>query len=266
MLALRLRALVPVLLAVGLSVSVVGSLGAPLLPSMAVDLHASASSVQWALTATVLVGAVASPLTGRLADGPHRTTVIVTCLACVVLGGVVAALADSVATLVAGRAMQGMGLAVMPLTMAAARAHLPESRSPRVIAALSVAGAAGVGLGYPITGLVAERFDVAGAFWFGALLSAVAFALAFLLPRPERATSVARPDLAGAALIGAAVVMILLGLEKAPDWGWLAQRTLAFESVGVALVGTWIWHELRVPNPLVDLRLLRHRAVMTANV
>src|SRR4051812_18149600 len=152
------RAFVAGLLAIGMVVSVISSLGAPLIPTLAHDLHASLSATQWSLTATLLVGAVASPLVGRLGDGPHRRRTLLVCLALVTVGGAIAALAGTLAVVVAGRALQGLGLALMPLTMAAARDHLAPRRAGEVIALLSVIAAVGVGLGYPITGLIAEHF------------------------------------------------------------------------------------------------------------
>src|SRR3954463_4761165 len=88
------RGYVPALLGIGLVVSVISSLGAPLIPTIAEEMHASLSATQWSLTATLLVGAVASPLVGRLGDGPHRRTVLLVCLGLVTLGGVTAALAQ----------------------------------------------------------------------------------------------------------------------------------------------------------------------------
>src|SRR3954463_13994686 len=143
----RARGYVPALIAIGLVVSVISSLGAPLIPTIAGDLHASLSATQWSLTATLLVGAVASPLLGRLGDGPHRRRVLVSALAVVTAGGALAALATSLPVLVAGRAMQGLGLALVPLTMASARDPLPLNRANSTIAVLSVVGAVGVGLG-----------------------------------------------------------------------------------------------------------------------
>ncbi len=123
----RHRAFVPVLLFLGGVVSIVSSLGAPLIPRLAERLHTSLSSAQWALTATLVVAAVASPLVGRLGDGRHRRRVILICMALVVIGGALAAATHALAPLIAGRALQGLGLALMPLTMAAAREHLPPS-------------------------------------------------------------------------------------------------------------------------------------------
>ncbi|MGX6447822.1 MFS transporter [Patulibacter sp. S7RM1-6] len=261
------RAFVPGLLFIGTVVSIISSLGAPLIPTLAADLHASLGSAQWSLTATMLVGAVASPVVGRLGDGPWRREVLLLCLACVTAGGVLAALAGSLGILVAGRALQGMGLALMPLTMASARDALAGDRAPRVIATLSVITAVGVGLGYPLTGLIAERLDVAAAFWFGAITSALAFLVALaIVPSTRHRPSPGRTDVPGAVLVGAGLLALLVALEKGADWGWGSGTTVVLLVLAVAFLGAWTRHELRTAEPLVDLRLLRHRAVLTANV
>jgi MFS family permease len=267
MASFRQRAFVPVLVFVGLVVSVVSSLGAPLIPTIARELHVSLASAQWSLTATLVVAAVASPLVGRLGDGRHRRTVILGCLAGVVAGGVLAAIANSLLVLVAGRALQGLGLALMPLTMASAREHLAPQHAGRVIALLSVVGAAGVGLGYPITGLIADRGGVSDAFWVGSFVCLVALVLgAIVIPAPQAAGRSRTVDMAGALIIGLGLVALLIGLEQAPTWGWGAPRTLALLAIGLALLAVWARHELAITDPLVDLRLVRHRAVLTANV
>lgn len=265
--AVRERAFVPGLLFIGTVVSIISSLGAPLIPTIARDLGASLGSAQWSLTATMLVGAVASPVVGRLGDGPWRREVLLLCLGSVFVGGVLAALAGTLPVLVAGRALQGMGLALMPLTMAAARDGLSRDRAPSVIATLSVITAVGVGLGYPLTGLIADALDVSAAFWFGAITSGSAFVVALLMvPSTRSAPRQPRIDLVGAALAAVGLVALLVGLEKGADWGWGAPRTIACVAVAVVVLVAWASFELRTHDPLVDLRLLRHRAVLTANV
>lgn len=263
----RARVFVPGLLFIGTVVSIISSLGAPLIPTLARDLNASLGSAQWSLTATMLVGAVASPVVGRLGDGPWRREVLLLCLACVTAGGVLAALAGSLSVLVVGRALQGMGLALMPLTMAAARDALAADRAPRVIATLSVITAVGVGLGYPLTGLIAEHLDVSAAFWFGAITSGLAFLIALaIVPSTRNRPSPGRTDVVGAALAAVGLVALLVALEKGADWGWASGTTLGLVAVAVVVLALWTVHELRTTEPLVDLRLLRHRAVLTANV
>ncbi|MBA2517024.1 MAG: MFS transporter, partial [Solirubrobacterales bacterium] len=95
MTTVRERFYVPSLVGIGLVVSVVSSLGAPLIPRIARSLDAGLSATQWSLTSTLLVGAVASPVVGRLGDGPHRRRVLLVCLATVTAGGVIAALAGT---------------------------------------------------------------------------------------------------------------------------------------------------------------------------
>jgi MFS family permease len=265
-LAPRPRPLVATLLFVGSVVSIISALGAPLIPSIAEQHGASLSSAQWSLTVTMLVGAVASPIVGRLGDGRHRRTVVLACLGTVLAGCVLAAVASSLTALVAGRALQGVGLALIPLTMAAARDGLPPDRAPRVIALLSVIAALGVGVGYTATGFIADRASLSAAFWAGAVMTAAALALAAAVFPPSAADTPRRPlDVAGAALIAGGLVALLVGIEKAPDWGWASATTLGFLAVAVVLLSAWTRHEQRVDDPLVDLRLVRHRAVLTAN-
>lgn len=263
---LRERAFVATLLFVGSVVSIISSLGAPMIPSIAQRLDVELSSAQWSLTATMLAGAVASPIVGRLGDGRHRRTVLLACLGAVLAGCVLAATTTSLAALVAGRALQGVGLALIPLTMAAARDTLPAGRAAGVIATLSVVAAIGVGLGYPITGFIAEHADVAAAFWFGAAMAALALALAALVIPRAPADVPRRPlDVVGAALIGAGLVGLLVAIEKGPDWGWGTPRTLGLLAAALLVISAWTRYELRIADPLVELRLVRRRAVLTAN-
>jgi MFS family permease len=263
----RERAFVPVLLFVGAVVSIVSSLGAPLIPRIAERLHTSVGNAQWALTATVLVAAVSSPLVGRLGDGRHRKNVMILSMGIVVVGGALAAMATALPLLILGRAFQGLGLALMPLAMASAREHLPAERSGRVIAALSVVAAAGVGLGYPITGLLADHGGVAVAYWVGTGVSALALALAWIVvPAPEQTGESHALDLPGAAIVGVGLVSLLIALDKAADWGWGSPRVIVMIVVGLLLLGLWALYELRITDPLVDLRLIKRRPVLTANV
>ena len=162
----------------GMVVAVVSSLGAPLIPSIAVDYNVSVGGAQWSLTIALLVGAVTAPILGRLGDGPQRRNVMLGTLGLVMLGSILAALPLSYAWLLVGRGMQGVGLGLMPLAMTLARDHLPAARSRGTVAILSITASAGVGLGYPLTGLFADTWGFHAPFWFGAAISGLALILA----------------------------------------------------------------------------------------
>ncbi|SFO72475.1 Major Facilitator Superfamily protein [Geodermatophilus dictyosporus] len=259
------RALVATLVFVGTVVAVISSLGAPLVPAVAAATGAALPDAQWSLTVTLLVGAVATPVVGRLGDGPHRRRVVLAVLAVVTLGGVLAALPLGLGWLVAGRALQGVGLGLTPLAIATAREALAGERSRATIAALSVTVVTGVGLGYPLAGLVAEAGGVGAAFWAGAAVSAAALAAAAaVLPAPAAAPR-RRLDVVGAVLLGAGLGGLLLALGEAETWGPASPRLWALAAAALAALALWVAWELRTPEPLVDLRLARGRVALTAH-
>ncbi|MGW7246871.1 MFS transporter [Streptomyces decoyicus] len=108
------RLLVPALLFIALVVAVVGSLGAPLITSVAGEFGVSLATAQWTLTAPLLVGAIATPVLGRLGAGPRRRQVILATLAIVVAGSLLAVVPPSFGWLLAGRVAQGAGLGLTP--------------------------------------------------------------------------------------------------------------------------------------------------------
>jgi MFS family permease len=259
------RALVPVLLYLGMLVAVISSLGAPLIPAIAAANDVSLTSAQWSLTITLLVGAVATPVIGRLGDGPRRRTVVLVVLAVVLLGSVLAALPLGLGWLIAGRALQGLGLGLTPLAIATARTALTGERSRSTVAALSVTVAAGVGLGYPLTGLIAELGGVHAAFWFGSGAAALALGAAAVVYPPSPAAPARRLDVAGAVLLGLGLATGLLALGEGEGWGWGSPAVLALVAVAVASLSGWAWWQLRADAPLVDLRLARGRTAGTAH-
>src|SRR3954451_22818896 len=116
----RSHLLQPTLILVGLIVAVMSSLGAPLIPSIAADSHVSLSTADWLLTITLLTGALVTPVMGKLSDGPRQKRVVTVSLAVVLAGSVLAACTSTFALLVVARAMQGVGLGLLPVTMAIA--------------------------------------------------------------------------------------------------------------------------------------------------
>ena len=261
----REAALVPTLVTVAALVSIVSSLGAPLVPVIARTDHVSLSTGQWLLTAALLTGALSTPVMGRLSDGPHQRRVVFVALGLAFSGCVLAAVSDTFTVEVIGRALQGFGLGLLPVTMAIARSHLAAFRVPRVVATLSITGAVGLGLGYPLTTVVADALGFHAAFWFGAIAIACALVVAaVVLPAYDVAT---RPfDVFGATTLTVAVIGLTVVLSEASSWGWTSGRTTGIFLAVVVAVVLWVLHELRTSDPLIDLRQIRHRQVLMADV
>jgi len=261
----RLSALVPVLTFTTMVVALISSLGAPLLPSISRHLHVPLSTAQWSLTATLLVGAVSAPIMGRLGDGPWRRETMIGGLMIVTIGSVIAALATSLAPLVLGRAFQGVGLGLVPLTMAAARDHLPRERIQPAIALLSVCVAAGVGIGYPISGLIADGPGIQAAFWFGAVVSGLALACVIAVVPSSRSNPKSPLDVVGAILMTVGLICLLLAIAEGNNWGWNSAAEIGLFLGAAVLLAIWVWQQLHTRFPLVELRLLRHPAVLTSD-
>jgi MFS family permease len=243
---------------------VISSLGAPLIPAIARATHESISRTQWTLTATLLVGAVTSPVFGRLGDGPRRREALLGGLTTVVAGCMTAALTHDLLVLVVGRSLQGAGLGLLPLAMAVACDDLPSERAGPTIALLSVRAAAGVGVGYPVSGLIADQLGLAAGFWFGAMMSTGALAWAVVNVPSSRGRAQAPLDIVGAGLLSLALISLLVAIAQMDTWGPGAELPL-LAAAGLLLV-TWLTHQLHTTAPLVQLRLLLHPTVLTCNV
>ena len=258
--------LMPSLVGIAAMMSIIGSLGAPLIPTIAAANHVTLSAAGWILTGTLLTGALATPVMGRLADGPHQRRVLLVALAIVFLGSVLAAVSQNFDELVVGRGLQGLGLGLLPVTMAVARSNLPSSQAARTIAMLSITAAVGVGLGYPLTSLIAEKFDYHAAFWFGAIMIGLAFAVVWFVI-PKNPNNPSHPfDFVGAITIDVAVVALLVLLAEGEVWGWTSPKSLILLIGGIVVLVSWAFHQLHVSDPIVNLRQLRIRPVLTADI
>jgi predicted MFS family arabinose efflux permease len=259
------RPLVPVLVFIALVVAVVGSLGAPLITSVAGAFDVSLAAAQWTLTGPLLVGAIATPVLGRLGGGPRRRQVILGALAAGVAGGLLTVLPLPFGWLLAGRMVQGAGLGLTALMMGVARDHLPAARSGPAIAVLSVASTVGVGVGYPLAGLVTEVAGLRAAYGVGLAVTAVALVAAWwAVPRPPAGRPSA-VDVPGAVLLGGGLLALLLVISQTAVWTDEPALAGALLVVAAGLIGAWVRHERRCASPLVDLALLRNPAVAGAD-
>jgi predicted MFS family arabinose efflux permease len=260
------RLLVPSLMFIALVVAAVGSLGAPLITSVATTFGVSLDSAQWTLTITLLSGAVATPVLGRLGAGPHRRTTILATLAVVVAGSVLTVCPLPFAWLLAGRAAQGVGLGLTALMMGVARDHLSQDRGAATIALVSVASTIGIGVGYPLAGLLTELGGVRAAYGLGLFVTAIAFLAAWRsVPAAPEGRS-ARVDITGAFLLAGGLFLVLFLASETSLWSRHLGLAVVLAAAAVLLLCVWTVFELRSKSPLIDVRAVRHRAVAGANI
>lgn len=267
----RERLLLVTLVAITVVSSVVSSLGAPLVPSIAEKYDTDLATAQWVLSITLLAGAVSAPLLGRLGQGRSQRPAVLISLAIVLLGCVLSAVSAATGVggllvMVIGRALQGVGLGLIPVGMAIARIHISPARRPLALAVLSVAMVAGAGLGYPITGWVAAHGGLASAYWLGVALTVLTLGLAAVVVPPGIEAQSVRLDAVGAVLLSLAMIATLLAVSRGNVWGWTAPITVTLGLLGPLGLAVWVVRSLRVAQPLVDLRLSSRPGLLAPNL
>jgi MFS family permease len=262
----RANLVVAVLALAGITVSLMQTLVIPLIPALPGLLHASAADATWAITATLLAGAVATPTMGRLGDMYGKRRMLLVSLGALVAGSTIGALSDTLVPMVAGRALQGLAAGVIPLGISIMRDELPAERLGSATALMSASLGVGGALGLPAAALLAENADWHALFWTAAGLGVVVTALVVALVPESPVRTGGRFDVPGAAGLSIALVCLLLAISKGADWGWGSAATLGLIATAVVVLLLWGRWELRTRQPLVDLRTTARRQVLLTNI
>ncbi|MDV6270854.1 MFS transporter [Rhodococcus globerulus] len=249
----------------GTAVSLQQTLVLPLLPDLPTLLNTTADNASWLVTATLLFGAVSIPTVTRLADMFGKKRMMLVALALMVLGSILGALSTELALLITARAMQGVGLSLVPVGIAIMRDELPRERVPLGVALMSASLAIGSGAGLPLSGLIAAHLDWHAIFWVTGMVGIVVLVAVWSVIDESPVKTGGAFDYRGAIIGTVALTAVMLALSKGAHWGWTARPTVALTVVGVALLIAWVPMELRVPNPLVNVRVAARPTVLLVN-
>ncbi|MFF5471695.1 MFS transporter [Streptomyces achromogenes] len=262
----RPGAVVAVLALSGITVSLMQTLVIPIVPELPGYLHAAPSDAAWAVTATLLAAAVATPVAGRLGDMFGKRRLLLLSLVLLVAGSAVCALSDRLVPMITGRALQGLAAAVVPLGISIMRDELPPERLAGSTALMSASLGVGGALGLPAAAFIADHYDWHVLFWTSASLGVVAAVLVLGLVPESGVRTGGRFDLAGALGMAVGLVSLLLAVSKGADWGWGSGTTLGLLALAVVILVAWGFFELRTARPLVDLRTTARRQVLFTNL
>ena len=254
-------------LAFGVAViALMQTMSIPLLPVMAEAFDTSIAAVSWVATVTLIVGAAANPIIGRMGDMYGKRRLLLGCLGVAIGGCVVAATAQSLPVVVAGRALQGIGSGVIPLSYGIIRDRLSSRHVGRGIALVTAAGAGlGAGLGPVLVGAVVGSHGWRSAFWLTGALLLIAFGLVGVMTRGPVRRFPARFDVPGAVVLGAALTVLLLGITNASRWGWASGPVVVLVGASVVMMAWWVRWERCREEPMVDLVVNRRRSVLSAH-
>ncbi len=238
------------------------------LPSMRTDLGLDAHGLQWVVNAYAIAFAGFMLLGGRAGDLYGRKRMFLVGLALFTLASLAGGLAREGWELLAARAVQGLGAAVLaPSTLTILTAAVPEGAArARAIATWTAVGAGGGAAGGLVGGLLVD-----GLSWRWVLLINVPVGVAVLAASvvwlaESRAGERRRLDLPGAVLVTAGLAVLAYGISQTEVAGWAAAGTVVPLAAGAVLIALFLVVEARTAAPLMPPALLRRRAVASANV
>ncbi|MGC9442300.1 MFS transporter [Streptomyces sp. WG5] len=238
------------------------------LPSMRTDLGLSAQGLQWVVNAYAIAFAGFMLLGGRAGDLYGRKRMFLVGLGLFTLASLGGGLAQEGWQLLAARAVQGLGAAVLaPSTLTILTAAVPEGAArARAIATWTAVGAGGGAAGGLVGGVLVDGLSWRWVLLINVPVGAVVLAGAVYWLSESRAGERRRLDLPGALLVTAGLATLAYGISQTESEGWTAAAALVPLLAGLALLALFLLVEARTAAPLMPLGLLRLRSVASANV
>ncbi|MBB6000078.1 MFS transporter [Streptomonospora salina] len=258
--------LVPVLAFSGGVVAVMQTLLVPVLVDLPRLLDTTTSNAAWVITATLLSSAIASPVMGRLGDLHGKRRFLLVSLGLMVLGSLISGFTSALGPMVVGRAVQGFALGAVPLGISIMRDELPPERHGSAMALMSSSLGIGGALAIPLAALVAQNLNWHWLFFGAAALGTVAMAAIFAIVPASAQHTPGRFDVIGALGLTLGLVALLLPISKGDDWGWGSATTLGLFAAAVVIFLLWGFFEVRIKDPLLNLRTASRRQVLLTNL
>jgi EmrB/QacA subfamily drug resistance transporter len=235
------------------------------LPSIRAHLHASLEGLQWTVNAYTLTFAVLLLTGATLGERYGRRRLFIIGLGLFTAGSAAAALAPGIGALVAARAIQGVGAAILiPLTLTLLSAAVPPERRGLALGAWGAIGGLAIAIGPLVGGAVVEGASWQWIFWLNVPIGIALLPIAWAR-LAESHGSATRLDLRGVTLASLGLLGIVLGVVRGNDHGWTSMTVLPPMVAGALLIVAFgIW-ETRAPEPMLPLRLFRSRGFALTN-
>ena len=236
------------------------------LPSIRAHLHASLAGLQWTVNAYTLTFAVLLLTGATLGERYGRRRLFTVGLGLFTAGSAAAALAPGVGWLVAARAAQGVGAAVLiPLTLTLLSAAVSPERRGLALGAWGAVGGLAIAIGPLVGGAVVEGASWQWIFWLNVPIGLVLIPTAWFRLTESRGSST-NLDVPGLVLASLGLLGIVLGVVRGNDHGWTSGTVLPPIIGGVILVAAFIGWELRAREPMLPLNLFRSRGFTLTNI
>jgi EmrB/QacA subfamily drug resistance transporter len=237
------------------------------LPTIQEDLEFSQADLQWVINSYTLLFGGFLLLGGRAADIVGRKRIFIAGTILFSVASLLNGLAQSSGQLIAFRALQGLGGAlVSPAALSIITTTFPEGpERTKALGVWSAIAAGGGAIGLLLGGILTEGLSWEWIFFVNVPVGAVAAVLSARLIRESKAEHTGSFDVFGAVTVTAGLMVIVYAIVKAESFGWGSGRTLGLVAVGIALLALFVAIESRIPGPLVRLGIFRIRSLAVSN-
>ncbi|HEX2801603.1 MAG TPA: MFS transporter [Phenylobacterium sp.] len=217
-------------------------------------------SIGWIVSSYLLVSAAAAALCGRLGDLFGRKKVLMVVIGAACVGSIISGATGKLEWVITGRLIQGLAGSIIPLCYGLAREHLPRERVGFAIGLMISTMSAASGLGFLLGGVLTDLYGPQSIFAGSAIMAAIVLVgIAVGLPRSKPLPQTGPTDWLGGILFVPAIAALLLVISNGARWGWTSPAVLGLGLGGVATLAIWVWHERRLDDPMIDIRLLANR-------
>jgi MFS family permease len=250
----------------GIAYAMLSSSVVPALPTMQRALHTSEDGITWLLTAYLLSASVGTAILGRLGDMYGKERLLLATLVILAAGTLLAAVSSSLGVIILARFIQGASGGIFPLAFGIVRDEFPREKVAGSIGLLSAILGVGAGIGIVLSGVIVEHLNYHWLFWIPlvATLVAIVATWRFIPESPVRMPG--RINWLAAALMTVGISTVLLAISQTTAWGWGSPKTLGLIAAGLVVTLAWVAVEVRSPNPLIDMTMMRIRGVWTTNL
>jgi EmrB/QacA subfamily drug resistance transporter len=238
------------------------------LPSIKTSLDVAEKDLQWVITAYAISFGGFLLLGGRAGDLLGRRRLFMIGIAVFSLASLVCGLAGSIGVLVAARAVQGLGAAMIsPATLSIIMTTFDEgAERNKALGIWGAMGGSGAAAGVLFGGILTKYAGWEWIFFVNVPVGALVLTLTPRVVRESRIAGLHGFDFPGAATITASLALLVYGISKAPDLGWASGQTIGLLAASAALLAAFVFIELHTAAPMMPFRIFRVRTVTGANV
>ncbi|NJE08370.1 MFS transporter [Thermococcus sp. M39] len=224
----------------------------PSLPYIQREFNITQADVSWILTAYLITGTICALIFGTLGDMYGKKKLLLTALSLYTLALILNGYAPTFRALLLSRAVQGVGMAMLPLAYSLVREQFPRRLAPMAQGLISAMNGVGIIIAFPVGAWIAQNYGWRTTFHTVAPFAILLVVLIALYVRESKFIQHdKRIDLAGIALFAIFLVSFLIALSKGPQWGWTSEKVIFLIMFSVISLFAFLFHEAKTEHPFI---------------